>query len=86
MAGVSCMVSVLLALRAALARGVRAVAGPGAPDFGRKGLLVTVSAMLFATSTFYRSLNIASEGAALCRSKPTVFNACLLYTSPSPRD
>ncbi len=75
MAGVSCMVSVLLALRAALARGVRAVAGPGAPDFGRKGLLVTVSAMLFATSTFYRSLNIASEGAALCRSKPTVFNA-----------
>lgn len=75
LAGVSCAVSILLVVRAVLSRGVRAVGGTSVPDFGRKGLLVTVSAMLFAASTFYRSLNIASEGAALCRSKPTVFNA-----------
>ena len=42
---------------------------------GRKVILVASSAFVFAFSTFYRALNIASEGAALCRSKPTAFNA-----------
>jgi hypothetical protein len=69
LAGVSACVSTVLCVRAALRRASSA--------FGRKSLLVAVSAMLFAASTFYRSLNIASEGAALCRGEPTVFNAPL---------
>jgi|EP01046_Picozoa_sp_COSAG06_P081150 hypothetical protein len=41
--------------------------------FGRKGLLLATSAMLFAGSCFYRSLNIADEGAATCRNAPTAY-------------
>ena len=45
------------------------------PRFGRKALLVSGSSFLFATSCVYRALNVADEGAFLCRSRPTVFNA-----------
>eukprot|EP00300_Choanocystis_sp_HF-7_P007633 c15414_g1_i1.p1 GENE.c15414_g1_i1~~c15414_g1_i1.p1 ORF type:complete len:359 (+),score=69.40 c15414_g1_i1:54-1079(+) len=44
--------------------------------FGRKGhLAVCGAAVLFALSCFYRALNIADEGAAMCRGKATPFNA-----------
>jgi len=43
--------------------------------FGRKGLIVCGSSVLFAFSCFYRALNIADEGAAMCRGSPTAFNA-----------
>ena len=69
MAGVSAMISVIFSLRAVLRK--------TSSKLGRKSILVAVAAMLFALSTFYRSLNIASEGAALCRDAPTVFNAPL---------
>jgi hypothetical protein len=45
------------------------------PQFGRKGLLISGAAMTFAFSCFYRALNIADEGAYLCRGPPTIFNA-----------
>ena len=46
----------------------------GAPRFGRKGLLVSSSSVLFVASCLYRALNVADEGAALCRGRPSIFN------------
>ena len=43
-------------------------------DFGRKGLIITGSSCLFAASCVYRAINIADEGAFLCRGPRTVFN------------
>lgn len=43
--------------------------------FGRKALLITSSSFLFVASCLYRALNIADEGAFLCRGPETVFNA-----------
>eukprot|EP00937_MAST-01D_sp_MAST-1D-sp2_P000721 g721.t1 len=43
--------------------------------FGRKSWLLSVCGALFAGSCFYRSLNVADEGAAACRGTPTAFNA-----------
>lgn len=43
--------------------------------FGRKGLMVSASSVLFVLSCFYRSMNVADEGAAMCRGAPTSFNA-----------
>lgn len=44
------------------------------PKFGRKGLLISTSSLLFVGSCFYRAINVADEGAALCRSPNSVFN------------
>jgi hypothetical protein len=44
------------------------------PRFGRKGLITTSTSILVVASCFYRSTFIASEGAALCRGKPS-YNA-----------
>lgn len=43
--------------------------------FGRKALLITGCSLLFAASCVYRALNIADEGAFLCRGPKSVFNA-----------
>lgn len=49
---------------------------PGwAKKFGRKCLVVSATSILFVFSCFYRSVNIADEGAATCRGTPTAFNA-----------
>ena len=45
------------------------------PRFGRKGLIGTGCSVMFAFSCVYRALNIADEGAAMCRGSPTPFNA-----------
>lgn len=45
------------------------------PSFGRKALLITGCSFLFAASCLYRALNIADEGAFLCRGPRSVFNA-----------
>lgn len=42
--------------------------------FGRKGLIVSTSSVLFVGSCFYRAIFVADEGAALCRAKPSAFN------------
>lgn len=42
---------------------------------GRKALLITGTSLLFAASCLYRALNIADEGAFLCRGPETMFNA-----------
>ena len=71
LAGAALLVTVLLAARA-----IAAASALGAPPrFGRKSLVATGSAVLFAFSCFYRALNIADEGAAMCRGAPTPFNA-----------
>jgi hypothetical protein len=54
---------------------VQKVKPKGAPDLGRKGLMVCASGLLFAASCFYRALNVADEGAAMCRGRPTAFNS-----------
>jgi len=41
----------------------------------RRGLWVSTASVLFAFACLYRSLNIADEGAAMCRGRPTSFNA-----------
>jgi len=43
-------------------------------DFGRKGN-ICLSSLLIISSCFYRSIFIASEGAAVCRGPPSLFNA-----------
>lgn len=45
------------------------------PELGRKSLLVVTSCLLFCLSCFYRAINIADEGAAMCRGHPSVWNA-----------
>lgn len=47
---------------------------PGVPRFGRKGLIISGSSLLFVLSCCYRALNVADEGAALCRGPPSVWN------------
>ena len=42
--------------------------------FGRKSLLITGCSFLFAASCMYRALNVADEGAFLCRGPKTLFN------------
>ena len=74
LAGVSFLVSLVLSFRALTRTACTTI--DGVPSPGRKATLSTTSAaLLFAGSTFYRSLNIASEGAALCREQPSMFNA-----------
>lgn len=53
---------------------LRARASP-LQKFGRKALLITSTSFLFAASCLYRALNIADEGAFLCRGPKSVFNA-----------
>ena len=55
------------------ARGVNSF--PATPQFGRKGLLISASSVLLTMSCFYRAIWTASEGAALCRGSPSMFNA-----------
>merc|ERR1711907_619775 len=45
------------------------------PRFGRKGFVATAASLLFVMSCFYRSIFVADEGAALCRSASSIFNA-----------
>mmetsp|Transcript_4098 Transcript_4098/g.7863 ORF Transcript_4098/g.7863 Transcript_4098/m.7863 type:complete len:362 (-) Transcript_4098:93-1178(-) len=47
----------------------------GVHSFGRKALFATATSLLFVISCLYRALNIADEGAAMCRGEPTRFNA-----------
>ena len=42
--------------------------------FGRKSLLITGCSFVFAASCLYRALNVADEGAFLCRGPKTLFN------------
>jgi len=42
---------------------------------GRKFLVAAGCCLLFSFSCFYRSVNIADEGAAKCRNAPSAFNA-----------
>ena len=74
LAGLSCLVSIVLTVRAC-SRAAFSGTDSGTIQPGRKAAIVASSALVFAASTFYRSLNIASEGAAVCRSTPTLFNA-----------
>ena len=71
LSGMSFIVAAVITFRAC----TKAVCSTTTAKPGRKAILVASSAFVFAFSTFYRALNIASEGAALCRSKPTAFNA-----------
>ncbi len=71
LSGLSFIVASVLTFRAC----TKTVCASSTVKPGRKAILVASSAFIFASSTFYRALNIASEGAATCRSKPTVFNA-----------
>jgi len=43
--------------------------------FGRKGLAVATSSLLFIASCCYRAVNVADEGASMCRGPATPFNA-----------
>lgn len=43
--------------------------------FGRKGLVVSGSSLLFIASCCYRAVNVADEGASMCRGRSTFFNA-----------
>ena len=45
------------------------------PRFGRKGLIITSSSVLFAASCLYRATFVADEGASLCRGPSSLFNA-----------
>ena len=45
------------------------------PRFGRKCLVTTGCSLCFVFSCVYRALNIADEGAAMCRGAPSRFNA-----------
>jgi len=74
LAGLALFVTILILFRV-LAQKLLRECVPGAPEFGRKAILVTTSALLFSGSCFYRALNIADEGAATCRGAPTPFNA-----------
>lgn len=72
LAGIALLVAVLLTVRVS----VRSVESRWRhPRFGRKGLILAGSCVLFVFSCFYRSLNVADEGAGMCRGTPTVFNA-----------
>lgn len=71
--GVRTSVAMLEAVRGKIARaaGIKRKL----PTYGRKGLLVTTSSVLFCTSCAYRSHFIADEGAFLCRGPPSAWNA-----------
>lgn len=45
------------------------------PRFGRKGMLICGASVLFAASCVYRAINVADEGAYLCRGPTSAFNA-----------
>ncbi len=45
------------------------------PKFGRKGLIISACSALFAASCVYRAIFVADEGASLCRSAASRFNA-----------
>ena len=68
------MAAILLARHAMYVFDVRC-RHPSAPRFGRKGLIMSTGSFLIITSCFYRSIFIASEGAAMCRGNPSAFNA-----------
>ena len=57
-----------------LARALRS-ADASLPRFGRKCLVTTGCSLCFVFSCVYRALNIADEGAAMCRGAPSPFNA-----------
>merc|ERR1719456_237398 len=48
---------------------------PRLAKFGRQGTLICASSFLFAASCVYRALNVADEGAYLCRGPKSIFNA-----------
>ena len=80
-ASISLFAAALLLTRALVAKIAMAMAESQSSSaarnlqrFGRKSLLVTGGSFLFAASCVYRSLNIADEGAFLCRGKSTVYN------------
>jgi hypothetical protein len=43
--------------------------------FGCKGLLISGASLLFISSCCYRAMNVADEGASMCRGQATPFNA-----------
>ena len=74
-AGCACFIAAVLLLRLAAHVFEERCRNPGQPTFGRKGLILATGSLLIVASCFYRSLFIASEGAALCRGTPSRFNA-----------
>jgi len=52
-----------------------ALLSSSAVKFGRKGNLLCASSLLFIFSCCYRALNVADEGASMCRGRSTPFNA-----------
>ena len=74
-AGCACFIAAGLLLRLAAHVFEERCRNPGQPTFGRKGLILATGSLLIVASCFYRSLFIASEGAALCRGTPSRFNA-----------
>merc|ERR1711988_55677 len=56
-------------------RQMQALKLPEASEFGRKGILISTASVILVLSCLYRSVFVASEGAALCRGSPSVFNA-----------
>ena len=65
----------LLVLRAATATIHDRCLSAARPRCGRKALLVSACSTIFTLSCVYRSLNIADEGAFLCRTRATAYNA-----------
>jgi len=76
-AALSLFATVLLLIRAAAHALERSgcIRSRRMPAFGRKGILIAGSAVVFAASCLYRALNIADEGAYLCRGPRSIFNA-----------
>merc|ERR1719473_1740680 len=73
----SVMVVATLLIRALIreAEKARIVQQARLQKFGRKGMLITTTSFLFVLSCWYRGLNIADEGAFLCRGPKSIFNA-----------
>jgi len=74
-AGVALLASSWLAIRQVQRSLLRAWRGEKRQMLTRRGLVVSLSSLLFAASCFYRAIFVADEGAGLCRGVPSVFNA-----------
>ena len=75
LSGLSFLVAVVLTFRAITRTACTNNSTTTTTRPGRKAILIASSSLVFSLSTFYRALNIASEGAAVCREKPSAFNA-----------
>jgi len=69
------LVGLLIRLRTAARAADAAFPSDCRQQFGRKGLMVSSCSLLFIASCCYRALNVADEGASMCRGRATPFNA-----------